>query len=138
MTVLCVIYTLFTWLVIFLFPQFFAGMFTSDAQLAADSVPAMHLYFFGIFMMALQFSGQSVAVALGRSKQSIFFSLFRKVVIVIPLTLWLPHVASLGVNGVFLAEPISNFIGGGACYVTMLLTIGREMTRKEAQKIVQI
>ena len=89
-------------------------------------------------MMALQFSGQSVAVALGRSKQSIFFSLFRKVVIVIPLTLWLPHVASLGVNGVFLAEPISNFIGGGACYVTMLLTIGREMTRKEAQKIVQI
>lgn len=138
MTVLCVIYTLFTWLVIFLFPQFFAGMFTSDAQLAADSVPAMHLYFFGIFMMALQFSGQSVAVALGRSKQSIFFSLFRKVVIVIPLTLWLPHVASLGVNGVFPAEPISNFIGGGACYVTMLLTIGREMTRKEAQKIVQI
>ena len=62
----------------------------------------------------------------------------RQVVIVIPLTLWLPHVASLGVNGVFLAEPISNFIGGGACYVTMLLTIGREMTRKEAQKVVQI
>ena len=138
MTVLSILYTLVTWLVIFLFPQFFAGLFTSDAQLAADSIPAMHIYFFGIFMMALQFSGQSVAVALGRSKQSIFFSLFRKVVIVIPLTLLLPYIPSLGVNGVFLAEPISNFIGGGACYITMLLTIGREMTRKESAKIAQI
>ncbi|WP_367924675.1 MATE family efflux transporter [uncultured Ruthenibacterium sp.] len=137
LTILSVCYTLFTWLVIFLFPQFFAGLFTSDAQLIAESIPAMHIYFFGIFMMALQFSGQSAAVALGRSKQSIFFSLFRKVVIVIPLTLWLPHVASLGVKGVFLAEPISNFIGGAACYITMLLTIGREMNQKESKKITQ-
>ena len=40
-----------------------------------------------------------------------------------------------GVNGVFLAEPISNFIGGGACYITMLLTIWREMNRREKAKL---
>ena len=76
-------------------------------------------------------------MALGRSKQAVFFSLFRKVVIVAPLTLLLPHLLGLGVTGVFLAEPISNFIGGGACYITMLLTIWREMRRKEREEAPQ-
>ena len=40
----------------------------------------------------------------------------------------------LGTDGVFLAEPISNVIGGSACYITMLLTIWRELTRKEREK----
>ena len=68
----------------------------------------MHIYFFGIVMMALQFSGQSTFVALGYSRHAIFFSLLRKAIIVIPLTIWLPTVAGLGTTGVFLAEPISN------------------------------
>ena len=74
-------------------------------------------------MMSLQFAGQSVFVALGRSKQAVFFSLFRKAIIVIPLTLFLPRLWGLGVNGVFLAEPVSNFIGGGACFLTMMCTV---------------
>ena len=72
--------------------------------------------------------------ALGRAKQAIFFSLFRKVVIVIPLTLLLPLIPSLGVNGVFLAEAISNFVGGGACYITMLFTVWRQMKKMEKEK----
>ena len=79
--------------------------------------------FCGIFMMALQFAGQSTAVALNRAKQAVFFSLFRKVIIVIPLTMLLPMIGNLGTDGVFWAEPISNVIGGTACFVTMLLTI---------------
>lgn len=82
-------------------------------------------------MMSLQMAGQAVSVALGRSKQAVFFSLLRKAVIVIPLTLLLPRLFGLGVDGVFLAEPISNFIGGAACYVTMLLTIWPELKRRE-------
>lgn len=57
--------------------------------------------------------------------------MFRKAVIVIPLTLLLPRILSLGVNGVFLAEPISNFVGGGACFITMLLTIWVELKKGE-------
>lgn len=87
----------------------------------------MHLYFFGIFMMALQFSGQSAFVALGKSKHAVFFSLLRKAIIVIPLTLFLPAVAGLGTAGVFLAEPISNFIGGTACFTTMVITVWRQL-----------
>ena len=82
-------------------------------------------------MMSLQFSGQSAFVALGRSRNAVFFSIFRKVIIVIPLTLLLPRIPALGVMGVFLAEPISNFIGGAACFGTMMHTVWREMKRKE-------
>ena len=83
----------------------------------------MHIYFFGFFMMAFQFTGQSVFKALNKAKQAVFFSLLRKAIIVAPLTFLLPHIAGLGVTGVFLAEPISNFIGGLACYITMKRTV---------------
>lgn len=118
----CILFSLVTWALLFFFPRFFIHLFNSDPELLRKGVPAMRLYFFGIFMMALQFAGQSTFVALGRSKQAVFFSLFRKVIIVIPLTLLLPALG-LGTDGIFLAEPISNFIGGTACFVTMLLTV---------------
>ena len=87
----------------------------------------MRIYFFGMFMMSFQFAGQSIFTALGKSRQAVFFSLLRKAIIVIPLTLWLPTVAGLGTSGVFLAEPISNFIGGTACYVTMIFTVWKKL-----------
>ena len=69
------------------------------------AVPSMHIYFFGFFMMSLQMAGQSAAVALGRSKQAVFFSLFRKVVIVAPLTLLLPHLLGWGSPACFWRSP---------------------------------
>lgn len=78
-------------------------------------------------MMSLQFAGQSVYVALGKAKQAVFFSLLRKVIIVIPLTYALPKMFQLETMGIFLAEPISNFIGGSACFITMLLTVWKEL-----------
>lgn len=133
MSILCVAYTTVVWLILLLFPTAFIRIFTDDPALAAATVPSMHLYFFGFFMMSLQIAGQTAAVSLGRSAQSIFFSLFRKIIIVVPLTLLLPRLWGLGVRGVFLAEPVSNFIGGGACYITMLLTIWRGLRRKERE-----
>ena len=82
-------------------------------------------------MMSLQMAGQAVFVALGKAKKAVFFSVFRKVIIVFPLTLILPHLWGLGTDGVFLAEPVSNFLGGAACYVTMLLTVWPELTEGE-------
>lgn len=126
-TVSCILFTLVMWALLFCFPHFFIHLFNSEPELLEKGVPAMHLYLFGIFMMALQFAGQSTFIALGKSKQAVFFSLLRKAVIVIPLTLWLPTVAGLGTDGVFLAEPASNFIGGSACFITMIFTVWRKL-----------
>ena len=91
----------------------------------------MQIYYFGFFLMSLQFSGQAVIVALGKAKRAVFFSIFRKVIIVVPLTWLLPRIAGLGTKGVFAAEPISNLIGGLACFLTMLATVMPELKEKE-------
>lgn len=127
MSVVMILYTMAAWLLVFLFPRFFLGVFSSDRLVMDAGVSCLHIYFFGFFMMALQFSGQTTFTGLGFSKRAVFFSIFRKVIIVVPLTLLLPHIGGLGVMGVFLAEPISNFVGGGACFLTMMFTVYRKL-----------
>ena len=122
-------YTVLAWLMVSHFPEFFIRLFTKDETLVATAIPSLRIFFMGFFMMSLQFCGQSIFVALGYSKFSIFFSLLRKVIIVVPMTIILPHF--MGVHGVFYAEPISNYVGGIACYATMLLTVWRSLSRKE-------
>jgi len=121
MSTLTTAYTLLAWLCVHTFSTFFIGLFTKESDLIAVAVPSLRIFFGGFFMMSLQFSGQSTFVALGCSKRAIFFSLLRKAIIVVPLTIILPYY--LGVNGVFYAEPVSNYIGGTACFVTMMLTL---------------
>ena len=123
MTIVCVGYSLFVWALVMLFPSLFIRIFNQDPQMLAIGQSSMRLYYMGFFLMSMQFIGQSTFVALGKSKQAVFFSLFRKVVLVVPLVLILPHLFGLGVNGVFLSEPISDLLGGGACFVTMMLTV---------------
>lgn len=120
-------YTVVAWILIFLFPEFFIRIFNNDPELIRYGVTALHIYFFGFFMMAFQFCGQSVFTGLGKAKQAVFFSIFRKVIIVVPLTILLPQMGGLGVHGVFLAEPISNAIGGLACFTTMYFTVYRKL-----------
>lgn len=127
MSTVLIAYTLFVWAVIFLFPHFFMGVFTNDTKVIEMGVPCLHIYFFGFIFMALQFNGQTTFTGLGFSKQAVFFSIFRKVIIVIPLTLLLPHLLASPEYGVFLAEPISNLIGGGACFATMYVTVYRKL-----------
>ena len=127
MTQLGFTYTLTIWGLFSVFPEFFIRIFNHNEGLIAAAVPSMHVYFFGFFFMAFQFAGQSVFKALNRPKQAVFFSLLRKVFIVVPLTLILPRIGKLGVTGVFLAEPISNCIGGLSCYITMRATILKKL-----------
>lgn len=127
MSLSMILYTLVIWLLLFLFPRFFLGIFSSDPEVLEAGVSCLHIYFFGFFMMALQFAGQTTFTGLGFSRRAVFFSIFRKVIIVVPLTLLLPQVAGLGVRGVFLAEPVSNFIGGGACFLTMIFSVYRKL-----------
>ncbi len=130
MTAACFLYTTVSWLAVLLFPGFFVGIFSSDAALMQAGPAALNLYFFGFFFMGFQSSGQSAFQALGDARHAIFFSLFRKVIIVVPLTLLLPALG-MGVDGVFMAEPISNLVGGLACFITMMLTVYRRMGQEQ-------
>lgn len=128
-TVLTVGYSVAVWAVVMLFPEPLIRIFNNEPDLIAAGIPAFRIYFATFFFMAFQFIGQSVFVGLGRSKNAIFFSLLRKAFIVAPLTLILPAVG-FGADGVFLAEPISNVLGGLACILTMYFTVYRRLGRE--------
>lgn len=123
MSFAAIAYTAVTWAFIEWKPELLIRIFSSDSAFLTEAVHALHIYFFAFIFQALQYSGQTVFKALGMKKHAIFFSLFRKVVMVVPLTYLLPRFFGLGVNGVFAAEPVSNFIGGLACFTVMLLTV---------------
>ena len=106
-------------------------MFSSDHNLVQDSIPALKQYFAAFIFMDLQYMGQTVFKSLNKKKQAIFFSLLRKVIIVVPLTYLMPFAFHMGTDGVFLAEPVSNIIGGSICFITMLSIVLPELKRME-------
>ena len=127
--IMVLIYTGIMWNVILIAPEFLIGIFSSDKLLLKDAVPALKLYFAAFIFMDLQYIGQTVFKSLNKKKQAIFFSLLRKVFIVVPLTYFLPYGLHMGTDGVFMAEPVSNVIGGSLCFIIMLVTILPELNK---------
>ena len=126
------IYAGSVWALLMLLPQAFIGVFNGDAALLDAGVPALRIYYCLFFCMAFQIAGQHTFVAVGRSRQAIFFSLLRKVILVIPLVYLLPSLIPLGAFAVFLAEPISDLLGGLASYLAMRASVWKELCRLEA------
>lgn len=122
-------YSLVIWLLIQGFPAFFIRIFDDDPAVLQAGIPSVRLFFMGFLFMALQFSGQTIFQALAKSRYAVFFSIFRKVILVIPLVILLPRIG-LGTAGAFLSEPISELIGGTACFTTMMLTVWRKELKK--------
>ena len=127
-------YTILIWGMVMLFPFFFVRIFSDAPEILEDASWALHLYFFAFVFQSFQYSGQTVFKALNKKGKAIFFSLFRKVILVVPLTFLLPRLAGLGTDGVFMAEPVSNVVGGLACFVTMLATVLPELARMNPER----
>ncbi len=127
-------YTAVMWSIIIMIPEVLISVFSSDTALIADAVPALKQYFAAFIFMDFQYIGQTIFKSLNKRKQAIFFSLLRKVFIVVPLTYIMPYALHMGTDGVFLAEPVSNIIGGSLCFITMLCTILPELKRMDAGK----
>ena len=129
---------LFFMVIFELFPEFFVRIFTGDEALIAVAVPALRIYYCGTVFLAMQSIGFTVYQGLGMARRAVFFSMLRKIIIVVPLMLLLPRLWGLGADGVFWSEPVSDLLGGGASYITMLLTVyfplRRELREEEKCK----
>ena len=106
----CVAYTVVFWLLLMLFPNGFAGIFTSDANLAAYTAWALKIFLACGFSVGFQVSCQQAFMALGQARISLVMALLRKVILLIPLIFILPYFFENRAMAVFLAEPVSDFI----------------------------
>lgn len=106
-----------------IWPQVYAGIFTTNKELADLTAQVMPIYFLGMTIFGIQSSCQSTFVALGQAKVSVFIALLRKVILLIPLAIILPKF--IGVMGIYLAEPIADFISVATTAVLFVITAKR-------------
>jgi len=100
------------------FPSAVARAFTTDADLIAASDYALSLCLVCFPMVGFQVISTAFFQSIGKAGKSIFLSLSRQVIFLIPLLLWLP--GHFGLAGVWRSFPISDF---AATVATIILIV---------------
>lgn len=104
-----VLYAVALWGLVMIFPQLFATMFTSDAELMEFTKTALRIYMASMFLFGIQMACQMTFNSLGRAKESIIVAVMRKFILLIPLIYIMPAVwSSNQTMAVYLAEPIAD------------------------------
>ncbi len=105
------IYATGLWLLVMLFPQLFAGMFTSNPVLLEFTRTSMRVYLAALFMFGIQMACQMTFTSLGNAGASIVVAVVRKFVLLIPLIYLMPvFMPQNKTMAVYLAEPIADFL----------------------------
>ena len=107
-TSLC--YSMAVWLLIMLFPQMFAMIFSSNAELIAYTKWALRIYCAAMGIFGAQIACQMTFISIGNAGASIIVAIMRKFVLLLPLIYLLPHLVKNQTMGVYLAEPAADVI----------------------------
>ena len=104
-------YSIILWGLVMLFPQVFAGIFTSNPALVIFTKKALRVYMAVMFMFGIQISCQMAFNSLGKAISSIVVAVMRKFVLLIPLIYIMPHIFTTDQTmAVYMAEPVADFI----------------------------
>ena len=118
------------WLIAMTLPHLLARIFTNDPSLIKIAVPAIRLNMLVFFIVGFQMVITNFFQCIGKVKISIFLSLSRQLLFLLPLLYVFP--LQFGVNGVWYAMPTSDFIAAAVAGVIMVLYM-----RKFKQQIKQ-
>ena len=103
-------YAVLLWAFIMIFPQGFAGMFTSDPELLIFTKTALRIYTACLFLFGIQMACQMTFTSLGKAGSSIIVAVMRKFVLLIPLIYIMPVILNNKKDiAVYMAEPIADF-----------------------------
>lgn len=106
----CMGFSCILWAFMMIFPGLFAGLFTKDLELIELTSWGMRIYLGASFILGAQIACQQTFLAIGQAKISLFLSLLRKVILLIPLIYIMPMFFSDKVFAVFFAEPVADII----------------------------
>lgn len=106
----CVSGSFLIWLVCMTMPDKIAGIFTNDTTLIEYTKWSMRVYLPMLLIYGIQVACQYSFVALDQAPKAIFLTIWRKIILLIPLIFIMPHIWSNAVAGVYLAEPIADTI----------------------------
>lgn len=106
----CVAGSCIIWAACMVFPESIIGIFTNSTALREYSVTPLRTYLCLLCIYGIQVACQYSFVALDQAKTAIFLTIWRKIILLIPLIFLLPHIVPDPTIGVFLAEPIADFV----------------------------
>lgn len=106
----CVSGSFLIWLLCMTVPGAVASIFTNDAVLIDYTRWSMRVYLPMLLIYGIQVACQYSFVALDQAPKAIFLTVWRKIILLIPLIFFLPHIWLDAVTGVYLAEPIADTI----------------------------
>ena len=132
--VICMCYSTLLWALIMLFPQAFAKMFCSDAELITFTARALRIYCAVLFMFGIQMSSQMTFVSIGNALCSIIVAVMRKFVLLLPMIYIMPCIVSDKVTGVYMAEPVADFIAVTFTAILFVCQFGKAMKKLEAER----
>ena len=108
--VCCVSGSFLIWVLCMSAPGTVASIFSNDAALIEYTKQSMRIYLAVLLIYGVQVACQYSFVALDQAPKAIFLTVWRKIVLLIPLIFLLPHLWPDAVTGVYLAEPIADTI----------------------------
>ena len=115
-------YAILLWLLVMIFPQIFAALFTADKALLLFTKDALRMYMACMFLFGLQIACQLTFTSLGKAAASISVAIMRKFVLLIPIIYIMPQIwKSNQTMAVYMAEPIADFFA--VTFTTILFTI---------------
>lgn len=88
--------------------ELLAGIFTNDVGLLAYTAWALRIFMSMSAIFGIQVACQYSMVALGNAPVAIFLSIYRKILLLIPLIFFLPKFMSDKATGIFMAEPVAD------------------------------
>ena len=103
-------YSTVLYLIAMLFPKGFASLFTDKIDLINYTGSVIRIYFAVLLIFGIQIACQMTFVSIGNAKSSIMVAFVRKFVLLLPLIYIVPMLTNDKTIGVYLAEPISDFI----------------------------
>ena len=106
----CILGSCIIWMVCMVFPENIISIFTNNTALREYSVTPLRTYLCLLCIYGIQVACQYSFVALDQAKTAIFLTIWRKIILLIPLIFLLPHIVPSPTIGVFLAEPIADFV----------------------------
>ena len=106
----CVGGSFLIWLLCMAAPGAVAAIFTNDTALIEYTTWSMRVYLAMLLIYGIQVACQYSFVALDQAPKAIFLTVWRKIILLIPLIFLLPHLWPDAVTGVFLAEPIADTV----------------------------
>lgn len=126
------LYSCLLWLLVQLFPQAFAAMFTSDAQLVAYTSHALRIYVAALFLFGIQMACQMTFTSLGKAKQSILVAVMRKFILLLPLIYLMPQLFRADqAQAVYMAEPVADTLAVLFTVVLFFFTFRKVLRQME-------